>query len=102
MSDPNVIAPPAELDVASVTAFREALREAPPAAIIDLSHVDFIDSSGLGAILEARERPRVAGAPFAVVAPRGTAAAVLLTLSGLRSHLPVFDSLSTARLDFAR
>jgi anti-anti-sigma factor len=96
MSDPNVIAPPAELDVASVTAFRDTLLEAPPAAIIDLSHVDFIDSSGLGAIKEARERARVAGAPFAVVAPRGTAAAVLFTLSGLRSQLTIFDSVSAA------
>jgi anti-anti-sigma factor len=96
MAEPHVIAPPVELDVASVTTFRDALRAAPPGAIIDLSHVEFIDSSGLGAIMEARERARVEGAPFAVVAPRGTAAAVLLTLSGLRSRLTVFDSRSAA------
>jgi anti-anti-sigma factor len=102
MSEPNVIAPPVELDVASVTEFRSALQAAPPGTIIDLSHVEFIDSSGLGAIMEARERARVEGAPFAVVAPRGTAAAVLLTLSGLRSRLTVFDSRSAAVQDITR
>src|SRR5690349_1739536 len=96
MSDPIIIEPPVELDVASVTEFREALEDATGDAsaglIVDLSHVEFIDSSGLGVVLEARERARVEGGPFAVVAPRGTTAAVLLTLSGLRNRLPVFDS----------
>jgi anti-sigma B factor antagonist len=100
MSEPKVIEPPVELDVASVTEFRSALEEAThDALVIDLSRVEFIDSSGLGAVLEARERARVHGKPFAVVAPRGTAAAVLLTLSGLRSRLPVFDSRRSALRD---
>jgi anti-anti-sigma factor len=99
--EPKVIEPPSELDVASVNTFRRALQDAPEGVIVDLSHVEFIDSSGLGAIMEARERARVEGAPFAVVAPRGTAAAVLFTLSGLRSRLSIFDSLSSARTDVA-
>jgi anti-sigma B factor antagonist len=100
MSEPNIIEPPAELDVATVPEFRsalgEAVRDAGAGLVIDLSHVEFIDSTGLGAVLEARERARTERLRFAVVAPRGTAAAVLLTLSGLRSRLPVFESRGAA------
>jgi anti-anti-sigma factor len=55
--------------------------------IVDLSDVAFIDSIGLAVIVEADEYMRRTQRRLAVVAPRGTAAAVLLTLAGLRRRL---------------
>jgi anti-sigma B factor antagonist len=101
--DPTIIAPPAELDVATVDAFREQLDAAMQSdgerIVIDLSDVGFIDSTALAAILEINERLRREQRRLAIVAPRGTAAAVLLTLSGLRHALAVYDSRGSAARD---
>lgn len=96
MPEPLIIAPEGELDITSVDGFRAALSEAANRAedgvVIDLSGVSFIDSSGLGALVELHNRLRRAHRQLAVVAPGGTAAAVLLNLSGLQSRLPVFET----------
>ena len=88
--------PTGDLDLASVAEFSEVLDDAArrPAdgLIVDLSEVGFMDSSGLRVILEINERLRRERRSLAVVAPRGTSAAVLLTLAGLRRSLAVFDS----------
>jgi anti-anti-sigma factor len=101
VAEPTVIAPTCELDLDGATAFRAALHDALTRAtdglIVDLSDVALIDSSGLAVILEADEQMRRRQRRLAVVAPRGTAAAVLLTLAGLRRRLNVFDSRSAAR-----
>jgi anti-sigma B factor antagonist len=101
VEDPTVIAPGGELDISNVDAFRASLAEASRSTsadvILDLSAVEFIDSSGVGAILEVREELRRQRRGLAVVAPRGTAAAVLLSLAGLRRSLSVFESRSDAR-----
>lgn len=100
MHEPSIISPPAELDVATVEAFRDQLSAALDGngdrVVVDLSEVGFIDSTALAAILEVNERLRREQRRLALVAPRGTAAAVLLTLSGLRGSLAVYDSRSTA------
>ena len=96
MPDPIVITPSGDLDVATVADFEETLtdaaEQAPEGVIVDLSAVDFIDSSGLGVILGLNERLRQQQRSLAVVAPRGTAAAVVLTLTGLRRSLAVFET----------
>jgi anti-anti-sigma factor len=96
LPEPLVIAPEGELDIATVGAFRAALVDAAGQAehgvVIDLSGVNFIDSSGLGALVELHDRLRRDKRELAVVAPGGTAAAVLLNLAGLQNRLPVFDS----------
>ncbi len=101
MPKPTVIAPTGELDLAGASAFRETLRatslDTTDELIVDLSDVEFIDSSGLAVILEADEQLRRQQRRVAVVAPRGTSAAVLLTLSGLRGRLRVFDSRAAAQ-----
>ena len=101
MPEPIVITPAGELDLAGASAFRTALHDALGGAsaglIVDLSDVDFIDSSGLAVIVEADEQMRRKHLPLAVVAPRGTAAAVLLTLAGFRRRLNVFESPAAAR-----
>jgi anti-anti-sigma factor len=96
-----VVAPVGELDVANVAEFRADLlgvaHSTTADVIVDLSEVEFIDSSGVGAILELNEELRRAHRRLAVVAPRGTAGAVLLTLAGLRRRLRVFDSRAAAQ-----
>ena len=90
-----IITPQGDLDIASVDAFRATLATAldqTGGVIVDLSDIDFLDSSGLGAIVEASEQLRGQGRELAVVAPRGTTAAVLLTLARLRRRLAVFET----------
>lgn len=47
------------LDAAGALAFkdhlREAVRDAPPRVVLDMGAVDFLDSSGLGAVVAARK-----------------------------------------------
>jgi len=90
----SVVAPEGELDVATLDDFRAALSDAAsrPAdtLVIDLSEVSFIDSSSLGAVIEAGDRLRRDRRRLAVVAPPGTAAAVTLELTGLRGRLAIF------------
>jgi anti-sigma B factor antagonist len=101
--EPTIISPPDELDVATLDAFRDALdaamRTNGARVIIDLSDVGFIDSTALAAIIHANRELSREQRQLAIVAPRGTAAAVLLTLSGLRSTLAVYDSRSAALRD---
>lgn len=76
--------------------FREALgdavRDGARAVVVDLSEVDFVDSSGLGAIMDMYERLRHGERELVIVVPPGSAAAVMLNLTGLRSRLPVVES----------
>jgi len=99
-AEPTVIAPEGELDIARVGDFRAALwdatREGAAAVLVDLSQVSFIDSSGLGALVELHNRLRRSGRRLAVVAPRGSAPAVLLDLAGLRGRLPISETRGTA------
>jgi anti-sigma B factor antagonist len=94
--DPLIIAPEGELDYASVGVFRDALasavERADPGIVVDLSSVSFIDSSGLGALVDLHLRLRRDNRHLAVVAPGGTAAAVLLNLAGLTNRLPVVET----------
>ena len=96
MLEPAVVKPSGDLDIASVDEFRkeldDATLESAETLIVDLSDVGFMDSSGLRVILETNERLRREHRSVAVVAPRGTAAAVLLTLAGLRRTLTVVES----------
>lgn len=103
MHEPTIISPPDELDVATLDEFRDsldaALRTDGTRVVVDLSEVGFIDSTALAAIIHANRELRREQRELAIVAPRGTAAAVLLTLSGLRSALAVYDSRSAALRD---
>jgi anti-anti-sigma factor len=96
---PVVIAPEGELDFARVGEFRDALSRADRSGVsivVDLSSVSFIDSSGLGALVDLYSRVRRGNRRLAVVAPRGTAPAVLLNLSGLHTRMPIFPTLEAA------
>jgi anti-sigma B factor antagonist len=96
----TVIASEGEIDVSSVGEFRSALSEAARAGadrvVIDLSAVSFIDSSGLGALLDVHNRLRRDKRELVVVAPSGSAAAVLMELAGLRGRLSIFKTRESA------
>jgi anti-anti-sigma factor len=88
-----VIAPEGELDLHAARALAPQLAEAAgadfPVLVIDLSAVTFLDSTGLGGILQAHQRLQRQGRTVKVVAPHGSAAAVLIDLAGLRQKLNV-------------
>jgi anti-anti-sigma factor len=59
---------------------------------LDLSGVDFIDSSGLGTIVGALQRSRAAGGTLAVIAPSGSRMERMLALAGLSDRIrPLTD-----------
>lgn len=99
-TEPTVIAPEGELDIATVGDFRaslsDAAREGAGPVVVDLSQVSFIDSSGLGALVELHSRLRRSGRRLAVVAPDGSAPAVLLGLAGLRDRLSISETRGSA------
>lgn len=80
----------------------DALIEAGDPVIVDLSPATFVDSSILGAILDARRRAQDAGNGLAVAQCDGTdAVARVLEITGLREELPVHASLEAAQAGLA-
>jgi anti-anti-sigma factor len=100
LSDTIAIAPEGEVDIARLDEFRAALydaaRQAEQLLVVDLSRVESIDSSGLGAVVELHHRLGRDNRQLAVVAPGGTAAALILNLSGLRNRLPIYETRQAA------
>ena len=65
------------------------------AMVLDLSHVTFMDSIGLGVILKAAGRFRRQEKRFVIVAPEGPVQR-LLELSGLSDRLPLYGDRDAA------
>ena len=63
--------------------------------VIDLSSVDFIDSTGLGVLMGAAKRVRSAGGDIRLVSV-GSRLADLIELTRLDRVLDVFDSVTAA------
>jgi anti-anti-sigma factor len=72
----------------------DAARSAPRRLVLDLSEVEFIDSTALGALIEARAALDSRGALLLAAPARETRRA--LEVSGLDRHLPVHDSVDAA------
>jgi anti-sigma B factor antagonist len=89
-----------ELDLYNAPQVREALGDAcadsPERIVVDLSQVDFIDSTALGVLIEARTRLENRRA-FLLAAP-GLETRRALEISGLDRHFNVHDSVSEALL----
>jgi anti-sigma B factor antagonist len=100
MPDTEIIAPTGELDLHAARELAPQLNLAAgasyPRLILDLTDVTFVDSTGLGAILQAHQRFTRQGRTLSLVAPHGSAAAVLLDLSGLRTRMAIFPSRDAA------
>ena len=87
-----------ELDLYTASAVRSALLESverqPARLVVDLADVTFIDSTTLGALVEARSRLASRGA-FILAAP-GLETRRALEVSGLHRHFEVRETLEDA------
>lgn len=90
-----VIALQGELDLASAEAFSEQLDGASSgeasAVVVDLSELEFMDSTGLRSILAAHQRCGEHGRRFAVV-PGSRQVARLLEVARVEDHLHLVSS----------
>ena len=95
--DALVLSLAGELDLYSAPALREALRgvveRSPKRLVVDLAEVTFVDSTILGALVEARSA--LGGDAFALAAP-GLEVRRALQVSGLDRHFAVHDTIETA------
>lgn len=76
------------------TALANASADSPERVVIDLSEVEFIDSTALGVLIEARRQLKNNQA-FLLAAP-GLETRRALEISGLDRHFNVHDSVSEA------
>jgi anti-sigma B factor antagonist len=95
--DATVVHLAGELDLYNAQTVREALlaacEESPQRLVVDLSEVNFIDSTALGVLIEARSK---LGRPGLVLASPQLETRRTLQVSGLDRHLPVHDSVDDA------
>lgn len=85
-----------ELDASTAPVLRAAFAErTEPRIIVDLTTIDFMDSTGLSILLNARRRHLRAGRRMVVLCPDGPARRIL-RLSCLEATLGVTDSLGAA------
>ena len=87
-----------ELDLYNAQDVRETLLKAssdsPPRIVVDLGEVEFIDSTALGVLIEARSR-MTDGRAFLLAAP-GLETRRALKISGLDRHFAVHDTVPAA------
>jgi anti-sigma B factor antagonist len=76
------------------TALFEACSEQPERLIVDLAEVDFVDSTTLGVLIEARGK--LANRQSFLLAAPGLETGRALAISGLDKHLAVHDSVASA------
>ncbi len=84
-----------EIDLASADEVRGvllgALDREPALVVADLSAVDVLDSTGLGALIAAATAERTRAA-FAILAPGGLQIRGVLSVTGVLEELTVFES----------
>jgi anti-sigma B factor antagonist len=89
-----------ELDLAGVPALERVLADAeatgPVAIVVDLTALEFLDSSGLRCLVRAHGRAREAGGRLPVVRADGGEVAQAMSVTGLDAHLEVFADLDSA------
>jgi anti-anti-sigma factor len=88
-----------ELDIASAPQFEDSLEKveasAPAVLVLDLRKVEFIDSTGLRAVIAADERARSGGRRLVIV--RGTAAVErVFSVTQLDQRLEIVDDPASA------
>jgi anti-sigma B factor antagonist len=100
VGDAHVVKLGGELDLYNAAQVREALTRACADSrqriVVDLSEVEFIDSTALGVLIEARTKLNNHRA-FLLAAP-GLETRRALEISGLDRHFTVHDSVSEALL----
>jgi anti-sigma B factor antagonist len=93
------------LDIATAPTVRAALSESADKGgnhvIVDLSQLEFLDSTGLGVLIGAHRRAAEHGGSFRLIVTDGPILR-LLNITGLVSVFSVYQSLDDARRDRAR
>jgi anti-sigma B factor antagonist len=74
-------------------ALREIVQEEPSRVVVDLAEVEFVDSTALGTLIEARKQLAAGGLVLAAPGPEVRRA---LEVAGLIEHFPVRDSVDDA------
>ncbi len=96
----SVIRTPAEIDITTAEQLRAALLEAAegeqPTVVVDMTRTVFCDSSGLHALLRARNRIASDGGDLRLIIPAGGVVARIITLTGLDTVLRCFPTLAEA------
>lgn len=94
-----VVRLPAEIDLANAPALRDellsALNRHGEHLVVDALGVTFMDSSGVNALVRARERASRLGGSVHVVA-QSTAVRRVLEITGLEEHLGLVTSMAAA------
>jgi anti-sigma B factor antagonist len=94
----RVVSLAGELDLYNAASVREALlaaaAETPERIVVDLAEVEFIDSTALGVLIEARTK-LTNGRAFLLASP-GTETRRALEISGLDRHFTVRDTVPEA------
>ncbi|MBV8943460.1 MAG: STAS domain-containing protein [Solirubrobacterales bacterium] len=95
-----IIAAKGELDMTSADSFAGELERAtqahPQLIVLDFSFLQFIDSSGLAALVKAQQEAQASGRALVIV--RGPhQVEQLLELTGLAQRMTIVDSLAEAR-----
>jgi anti-sigma B factor antagonist len=93
------------LDLATAPTVRAALAEATEKGshhlIVDLTQLEFLDSTGLGVLIGAHRRAAERGGSFRLVVSEGPISR-LLNITGLIAVFAVYHSLEDARAERAR
>ncbi len=90
-----------ELDVTAVDEVRAELRAIPPGVkelVVDLRETSFIDSTGIGVLLEAWNECSVRGLPMSLISGSGQVAQAFAT-SGLDRVVPTIHGVPVPRFD---
>lgn len=90
-----------ELDIATAPDLREQLleildRRTPNRLVLDLSKLDFIDSSGVAVLVNTERRAKLLGCTLALAAPQAQASRVL-EICGLDRSFPIYENITAAR-----
>ncbi|MGH3322323.1 MAG: STAS domain-containing protein [Streptosporangiaceae bacterium] len=100
--DCTVVTVSGELDLSNAPGFRARLREAltrgSHRVVVDLAGLQFIDSTGLSALIAADQLASHLGGRLCLAAPRGPVSRVL-GITGLSRHFRIFPSVADATAD---
>ncbi|HEY7268052.1 MAG TPA: STAS domain-containing protein [Solirubrobacterales bacterium] len=94
---PAVVSFSGELDLSGVARMEGALLEQirqRPAVLVDLSALDFIDSSGIGALIQARRAAN--GTPVSFLVGAGSQVERVFGIAGVGEALPLFSDRQAA------
>jgi anti-anti-sigma factor len=92
-----------EVDLSNADNIRAAITESTDnhclVVVLDLSDLDYLDSSGIQLIYQLREDVRARGQALRLVIPAGSPVNDALRLAGVAAHLETIDSVEEALRD---